>query len=47
MAYFVLALLAIIGIGGSAALFFSFMYALYLKYYIGDRRKLLDIFWNL
>ena len=47
MAYFVLALLAVIGIGGSAALFFSFIVALYIKYYIGDRRKLSDIFWSL
>lgn len=47
MAYFILAVMAIIGIGGSAALFFSFIYALYLKYYIGDRRKLSEIFWSL
>lgn len=47
MAYFILAVMAIIGIGGSVALVFGFIYALYVKYYIGDRRKLSDIFWSL
>ena len=47
MAYFILALLAIFVIGGAGAMLFTFAYALYIKYYLGDRRKLLDIFFEL
>lgn len=47
MAYFVLATAGIIGVLSAGAILFAFVHALYLKYWIGDRRKLMDIFWSL
>lgn len=47
MAYFVLAAAGIIGVLSAGALFFAFIGALYIKYWLGDRRSLKDIFWSL
>lgn len=47
MAYFVLAAAGIIGVLSAGAILFGFLYALYIKYWLGDRRKLMDIFWSL
>jgi hypothetical protein len=47
MAYFVLALTGMLGALGITAMVTAFVYALYIKYWLGDRRKLLDIFWSL
>lgn len=47
MAYFVLAAAGLIGGLGAMAVATAFVYALYIKYWLGDRRKLRDIFWSL
>jgi hypothetical protein len=47
MAYFVLAAAGIIGVLSAGAILFGFLYALYIKYWLGDRRKLSEIFWSL
>lgn len=47
MAYFVLALMAIIIVGGGLAVGFAFVYALYIKFFEGDERSILDIFGEL
>ncbi len=47
MAYFTLAVFALIVVGGTLAVSFAFIYALYLKFIMGDERSLSEIFWEL
>lgn len=47
MAYFVLAAAGLIGGFCAYVMLGAFIYALYRKYWVGDRRKLSEIFFSL